>query len=320
MSIREIKKEALTNLQSKWKKAIMFVLCFILVEYILSRLLAPLGEYDMVYNSLDTILTEKLSISKNVAKRISTIINHIANISQNMTFSESPNYSITSLLSWFSGIILIMLGIKAIFEVPLSYAFTVSFMKLKKGENIKPFSFLENEQFKLKRAWAVEIRRIIKLLVPIIAIIIIYIRLAFNYTEILKIQRFMELPYFQETYSSSMNNYTIRFIIDILLVIASAIYYYIQKLHYVLSFKIAFDEPNLSGLEVVEKSKALMKGHRKEYFLMQLSFIGWEILSPLTLCIGYLWLIPYIQVSMVCFYDKLKELEQNNTNISQTGE
>ena len=49
-----------------------------------------------------------------------------------------------------------------------------------------------------------------------------------------------------------------------------------------------------------------MNGHRKEYFILQLSFIFLEILASLTLGIGYIWLSPYIQTSTICFYDKIK--------------
>ena len=50
-----------------------------------------------------------------------------------------------------------------------------------------------------------------------------------------------------------------------------------------------------------------MKGHRGKYILLQLSFIGWIILSVFTLYIGMLWIFPYMQISMICFYEALKE-------------
>lgn len=60
-------------------------------------------------------------------------------------------------------------------------------------------------------------------------------------------------------------------------------------------------------MDVLRKSKELMKGHRFEYFVLGLSFLGWEILGLLTLGILYLWLIPYIQVTTANFYNKLLE-------------
>ena len=42
------------------------------------------------------------------------------------------------------------------------------------------------------------------------------------------------------------------------------------------------------------------------------SFIGWAILSLLTLGIGSLWLIPYMEASRAAFYREISEGEINN--------
>ena len=52
-----------------------------------------------------------------------------------------------------------------------------------------------------------------------------------------------------------------------------------------------------------------MKGNRGNCFLLELSFIGWALLGVLTFGIGYLWLMPYMQIAMVCFYDRLAKPE-----------
>ena len=48
-----------------------------------------------------------------------------------------------------------------------------------------------------------------------------------------------------------------------------------------------------------------MSGHRGDLFLLELSFIGWAILAVFTLGIGCLWLLPYMQVAKVCFYEEI---------------
>ena len=50
-----------------------------------------------------------------------------------------------------------------------------------------------------------------------------------------------------------------------------------------------------------------MDGYKLQYFFLGLSFIGWMLLCLLTLGIGFLWLIPYIQVTYAKFYLNLKE-------------
>ncbi|EGT3616847.1 DUF975 family protein [Clostridium perfringens] len=54
--------------------------------------------------------------------------------------------------------------------------------------------------------------------------------------------------------------------------------------------------------EAVKKSFSIMNGHRWELFVMGLSFLGWIVLSLLTLGIGLLWLLPYIQVTLRVYY------------------
>ena len=48
-----------------------------------------------------------------------------------------------------------------------------------------------------------------------------------------------------------------------------------------------------------------MRGNRGNLFLLELSFIGWIFLGFLTLGIGLIWVVPYLQVTVACFYDEL---------------
>jgi uncharacterized membrane protein len=70
------------------------------------------------------------------------------------------------------------------------------------------------------------------------------------------------------------------------------------------------DEPQLSIVQTFRKSRLLMKGHKFDYFWLCLSFIGWGILSILTLGIGLLWLAPYLQTASAAFYEDLKGLPE----------
>jgi uncharacterized membrane protein len=71
-------------------------------------------------------------------------------------------------------------------------------------------------------------------------------------------------------------------------------------------FVIANDE-NISGYDALKESWNLMRGKRLKLFLLELSFIGWGILSVLTLFIGFIFLAPYVQTSYAKFYDNLNE-------------
>jgi len=83
----------------------------------------------------------------------------------------------------------------------------------------------------------------------------------------------------------------------------------IAALSYSQAFLIMVDNPELSAMEAIKKSKQMMSGHKWRYFVMQLSFLGWTFLAILTAGIGFLWLLPYMMVTIVNFYDELKGLQ-----------
>lgn len=70
---------------------------------------------------------------------------------------------------------------------------------------------------------------------------------------------------------------------------------------------ILVEEPQLSIPETLKKSREMMKGHKWQLFLLELSFIGWIFLSIFTLGIGLLWVEPYVVTTMVAYYEDLKE-------------
>ncbi|HEX2965583.1 MAG TPA: DUF975 family protein, partial [Syntrophorhabdaceae bacterium] len=59
-------------------------------------------------------------------------------------------------------------------------------------------------------------------------------------------------------------------------------------------------------MDAIRKSKELMDGHKMKLFKLLLSFLGWALLCILTLGIGFLWLAPYVMLSLTTFYEDLK--------------
>lgn len=60
-------------------------------------------------------------------------------------------------------------------------------------------------------------------------------------------------------------------------------------------------------LDCITQSRRLMDGHKFELFVLDLSFIGWDILGMLSLGIGYLWIAPYKAATKAAFYQNLVE-------------
>ncbi|MDN6723643.1 MAG: DUF975 family protein, partial [Tetragenococcus halophilus] len=86
-----------------------------------------------------------------------------------------------------------------------------------------------------------------------------------------------------------------QFLWTLLLVIPGIIKGY----SYSQSYFIYYDTYEKTGetpryLDSITASRHLMDGFKAKLFFLDLSFIGWHILSFLTLGIGYLWLMPYI--------------------------
>lgn len=62
---------------------------------------------------------------------------------------------------------------------------------------------------------------------------------------------------------------------------------------------------DVQATEAITRSRELMDGHKWEFFVLQLSFLGWAILSCLTFGIGFLWLLPYIHTTNALYYRQL---------------
>ncbi len=67
------------------------------------------------------------------------------------------------------------------------------------------------------------------------------------------------------------------------------------------------DRPELENNAAIEESMRIMRGHKMKLFLLDLSFIGWIILSCLTLGIGFIFLAPYMTTARAAFYEDVKE-------------
>ena len=80
----------------------------------------------------------------------------------------------------------------------------------------------------------------------------------------------------------------------------------IAALGYSMTFYILADDPLVKPQEALKKSKSMMDGHKEKLFYLWLRFILLGILCILTLGIGFLWLIPYIHVTMAKFYDDVR--------------
>lgn len=62
---------------------------------------------------------------------------------------------------------------------------------------------------------------------------------------------------------------------------------------------------SVGATDGINASKELMKGHKMDLFIFDLSYIGWFILGSIPAGIGLLWVIPYYQTAKANFYRNL---------------
>jgi uncharacterized membrane protein len=82
---------------------------------------------------------------------------------------------------------------------------------------------------------------------------------------------------------------------------------FVKSYSYAMTEFILKDNPEISGEDAICLSMKMMQGNKMQLFLLDLSMIGWLILSFLTLGIGFLFLSPYIETACAHFYEDLKK-------------
>lgn len=74
---------------------------------------------------------------------------------------------------------------------------------------------------------------------------------------------------------------------------------------YAMTNYLLHKEPELSAMDAIARSKELMNGHRMDLFVLDLSFIGWLLLTIVTFGIAYIWVGPYMSIAQTVFFDQL---------------
>ena len=108
---------------------------------------------------------------------------------------------------------------------------------------------------------------------------------------------------FSRVLTTTLLYYVYVFLWSLLLLIPGCIKAY----SYAMTPYILKDNPEMKNNAAIEESMRIMNGHKLELFLLDLSFIGWALLSFLTCGIGFLWLAPYMNMARVNFYEDLKK-------------
>lgn len=288
MKASEIRKEARESLKGKWLKAACIYLIFYILTFIIGQLS---GKVAAIFPDL--------------------------------------YYSVLNYLFYY------------IPYVPLFFGLIISFMKLKRNEEIKVWHFIKDGFSRFKKSWGITwhtfFKTILHLILGLFICIVIPLILSF-------------IAFATNTDPNMSAGLGMSGLIVLVLGLYLLIIWMFPKyLLYFLSYNISYDNPDLSSKECVLKSAEIMKGNRVKYIKLLLSFIGWYLLisvvcSYLSSFLAYemvgnlntvqvasqineliilpitLFLIPYIQVATVCFYEKVATVGKINSKPAEKVE
>ena len=65
---------------------------------------------------------------------------------------------------------------------------------------------------------------------------------------------------------------------------------------------LLLDFPKQKASELLKMSRHIMKGHKWRFFLLRLSFLPLQLLSVISLGVGFLWVIPYQKMTYSLFF------------------
>lgn len=191
----------------------------------------------------------------------------------------------------------------AIINVPLAFGFSYAFFKLFYEEEVGAFGFINLGFSNFSKAWAVAWRIFLKVLAPFILMVVGYALILGAGIAIYSSSIASVSSSYHSVAESAAASGGILAIIGLVLVVVSMVWFICKSYYYQLAQMVAFDNPELTAKECVEKSQELMTNRRGKLFCLQFSFIGWAILAAFTFGIGLLWLLPYIQFANIAFYD-----------------
>ena len=82
---------------------------------------------------------------------------------------------------------------------------------------------------------------------------------------------------------------------------------------YAMTPFILAENPNLTASQAIRQSEDLMDGYKWDLFVLDLTFIGWDLLAVMTLNLGNIALNPYKNAAYAAFYRQL-QAEKSRTS------
>ncbi|MCR4822876.1 MAG: DUF975 family protein [Treponema sp.] len=90
----------------------------------------------------------------------------------------------------------------------------------------------------------------------------------------------------------------------------------VKSYSYSMMFFVIAENPEIGATQSMNISKVMTNGHKADLFILDLSFLGWMILSVISCGIGLIWLLPYMTAAKTNAYYELKKMAFQSGNLS----
>ncbi len=121
-----------------------------------------------------------------------------------------------------------------------------------------------------------------------------------------------EKPVFKDLFRGFVENFGENFLLGLvkglfiflwsLLLIIPGI---IKAYAYAMSEYLMVRERDLTAMDALKKSRTLMKGHKMQLFVLELSFLGWILAVIATLGIASIYVVPYMKTAKTEFFNDI---------------
>lgn len=147
-----------------------------------------------------------------------------------------------------------------------------------------------------------------------LGLIMVYLQVSYgNKAEVAKL--FEGFQHFGKSIALYLLLFIFIFLWCLLLIIPG----YVKAISYSMSYYVMAENPNMTAREAINESKAIMNGHKAEYFVLQLSFIPWILLTAVTFGIASIYVIPYMQLTTTNFYHSIKRQPTEDVQTETIG-
>ena len=129
---------------------------------------------------------------------------------------------------------------------------------------------------------------------------------------------YADLAYLIQDWRFGLKIVVLSFVINLFVSLWSLLLFVpgvIKAISYSQAIMIMLENPNMDIMTAIKESQRMMNGHKMEYFVLDLSFIPWMLLVTLTFGIASLWVSPYMQITMVNYYNVLKNPNQSGAKV-----